>query len=48
VFLNLLTVYTAILTIALGQPWTGAQLLGGAIVIGGVVVTNWRAVVRRR
>jgi drug/metabolite transporter (DMT)-like permease len=48
VFLNLITVFTAILTIALGQPWTGAQLLGGAIVIGGVVVTNWRAVVRRR
>jgi drug/metabolite transporter (DMT)-like permease len=47
VFLNLITVFTAILTIALGQPWTGAQLLGGAVVIGGVVVTNWRALARR-
>ncbi|SDL18185.1 Threonine/homoserine efflux transporter RhtA [Glycomyces sambucus] len=40
VFLNLITVFTAVFTILAGQPWTAAQVAGGAIVIGGVVLTN--------
>lgn len=40
VFLNLITVFTAVLTILAGHVHTTAQLLGGAIVIGGVVITN--------
>ena len=48
VFLNLITVFTAILTIILGQPSHPAQFIGGAIVIAGVVVTNWQAFAGRR
>jgi drug/metabolite transporter (DMT)-like permease len=40
VFLNLITVFTAVLTVIAGQVPTTAQLVGGAIVIGGVVATN--------
>ncbi len=40
VFLNLITVFTAILTTLGGQVHTIAQLVGGAVVIAGVVVTN--------
>ncbi|KRE89970.1 multidrug transporter [Arthrobacter sp. Soil764] len=40
VFLNLITVFTAILTILAGHVHTTAQLVGGAIVIGGVVIAN--------
>lgn len=40
VFLNLITVFTAILTTLAGQVHTIAQLVGGAVVIAGVVVTN--------
>ncbi|GAA1680164.1 DMT family transporter [Glycomyces endophyticus] len=43
VFLNLITVFTAVFTILAGQPWTAAQLVGGAIVLGGVVLTNLKA-----
>ncbi|TQJ40608.1 threonine/homoserine efflux transporter RhtA [Arthrobacter sp. SLBN-112] len=42
VFLNLITVFTAILTILAGRVHTTAQLVGGAIVIGGVVIANAR------
>lgn len=47
VFLNLITVFTAVITIIAGQPSTLAQFVGGAIVIGGVVLTN-AGVFRRR
>ena len=40
VFLNLITVFTAMFTILAGQPYTAAQLIGGAIVIVGVLVTS--------
>ncbi|MGX5717078.1 DMT family transporter [Arthrobacter sp. MAHUQ-56] len=40
VFLNLITVFTAILTALSGQVHTTAQLVGGAVVIAGVVVAN--------
>ena len=43
VFLNLITVFTAAFTILAGHPYTAAQIIGGIVVIGGVVVTNIRA-----
>ncbi|MFC8521242.1 DMT family transporter [Pseudarthrobacter sp. NPDC057230] len=48
VFLNLITVFTAVLTILAGHVHTAAQLVGGAIVIGGVVITNAPAFRRQR
>jgi drug/metabolite transporter (DMT)-like permease len=42
VFLNLITVFTAAFTIVAGHSYTGAQLVGGIIVIGGVIVANLR------
>ena len=48
VFLNLITVFTAILTVLAGQVHTAAQLVGGAVVIAGVVVTNAPAFRGRR
>lgn len=47
VFLNLITVFTAVLTILAGQVHTAAQFVGGAIVVGGVIVTNARAFRRK-
>ncbi|MDJ0458937.1 DMT family transporter [Arthrobacter sp. NQ7] len=48
VFLNLITVFTAVLTVVAGQVPTTAQLVGGAIVIGGVVATNAPAIAGQR
>ncbi|HEY1158632.1 MAG TPA: EamA family transporter, partial [Arthrobacter sp.] len=48
VFLNLITVFTAILTVLAGQVPTAAQLVGGAVVIAGVVVTNAPAFRRQK
>ncbi|RRR96980.1 DMT family transporter [Glycomyces terrestris] len=48
VFLNLITVFTAVFTILAGQPWTWAQVAGGAIVVGGVVLANAGALRRGR
>lgn len=48
VFLNLITVFTAILTILAGHSYKAAQMIGGAIVIGGVIVTNARSFRRPR
>ncbi|MGB4778152.1 DMT family transporter [Microbacterium sp.] len=48
VFLNLITVFTAAFTILAGHPYTPAQLIGGVIVIGGVVLTNARTLLPRR
>lgn len=42
VTLNLITVFTAIATALLGRPISAAQLVGGALVIGGVVLTARR------
>lgn len=42
VTLNLITVFTAIATFALGKPISTAQLVGGALVIAGVVLTQAR------
>jgi drug/metabolite transporter (DMT)-like permease len=48
VFLNLITVFTALLTVVLGQPISLAQVIGGAIVLGGVVISNASAFARAR
>nr|WP_217509357.1 DMT family transporter [Pseudarthrobacter sp. C4D7] len=48
VFLNLITVFTAVLTMLAGQLHTAAQFVGGAIVVGGVMVANASAFRRRR
>ncbi len=40
VFLNLITVFTALITILLGQPATPAQFVGGGIVLAGVALAN--------
>lgn len=48
VFLNLITVFTAVLTVVAGQVPATAQLVGGAIVIGGVVATNAPAIAGQR
>ena len=42
VFLNLITVFTAILTLLLGQPVAPAQLVGGAIILGGIALASSR------
>lgn len=42
VFLNLITVFTAAFTILAGHAYTAAQVVGGLIVVGGVVLTNAR------
>ncbi len=40
IFLNLITVFAVIIGLLLGQPLTMVELLGGAIVVSGVVVTS--------
>lgn len=42
VFMNLVTVNVAVLTVLSGQAMTVAQVVGGALVIGGVVLTSAR------
>jgi drug/metabolite transporter (DMT)-like permease len=39
-YLNLIAVFTAIITVALGQPITLPQVLGGVLVISGVLLTS--------
>ncbi|MFD0045937.1 DMT family transporter [Pseudarthrobacter scleromae] len=39
-YLNLIAVFTAIITVALGQPVTVPQVLGGILVITGVLLTS--------
>ncbi|OAE02488.1 DMT family transporter [Arthrobacter sp. OY3WO11] len=39
-YLNLIAVFTAIITVALGQPITVPQVLGGILVISGVLLTS--------
>lgn len=43
VFLNLITVFTALFTILAGHPFTLPQILGGVVVIAGVALANERA-----
>jgi drug/metabolite transporter (DMT)-like permease len=43
VFLNLMPVFTAIASVAQGRPLTGAQVVGGALVLTGVVVASRKA-----
>ncbi|MFD9697513.1 DMT family transporter [Lentzea sp. NPDC059081] len=40
VFLNLITVFTVVMSAALGKPVTAAEILGGAVVLVGVAMTN--------
>lgn len=40
IYLNLLTVFTAMLSVLLGNPLTFSQLFGGALVIVGVILTT--------
>lgn len=47
VFLNLITVFAAVLTLLMGQPLTLAQVIGGTIVIAGVALANKQAFTRR-
>lgn len=46
IYLNLLTVFTALISLMLGNPITLPQILGGALVIVGVYLTNQRAAAR--
>jgi drug/metabolite transporter (DMT)-like permease len=39
-YLNLMVVFTAIITVALGTPLTLVQVLGGALVVAGVLLTG--------
>jgi drug/metabolite transporter (DMT)-like permease len=39
-YLNLIAVFTAIITVVLGQPITVPQVLGGVLVISGVLLTS--------
>ena len=39
-YLNLIAVFTAIITVALGQPITVPQIVGGVLVIAGVLLTS--------
>lgn len=43
VFLNLITVFTAVFTVLAGHPFTLAQIIGGVVVIAGVALANERA-----
>ncbi len=43
VFLNLITVFTAVLTLLAGHPFTASQVIGGAVVLGGVALANAKA-----
>lgn len=47
VFLNLITVFTALATVILGRPLTPAQIVGGVVVVGGVALANEQAFRRR-
>jgi drug/metabolite transporter (DMT)-like permease len=40
VFLNLLTVFTAVLTVLTGQAITLPQILGGLVILAGIAIAN--------
>ncbi|NIL75778.1 DMT family transporter [Rhodococcus sp. B10] len=46
VYLNLITVFTVLISVALGQPFSLAQAVGGVTVIAGVILTNLNALRR--
>jgi drug/metabolite transporter (DMT)-like permease len=41
-YLNLIAVFTAVITLAMGTPLTLAQIIGGALVIAGVLLTGMK------
>ena len=41
-YLNLMVVFTAVITVALGTPLTLVQIVGGVLVIAGVLLTGMR------
>lgn len=41
-YLNLIAVFTAVITLAMGTPLTLAQIVGGALVIAGVLLTGMK------
>ena len=47
VFLNLITVFTAVLSLVVGQPLTASQVFGGTIVLAGVALANKQVFARR-
>lgn len=42
VYLNLIVVFTAIATVLMGTPLSAAQVIGGAFVLGGVLLTSMK------
>jgi len=46
-YLNLIAVFTAIITVALGTPLTSAQIAGGVLVIAGVLLTGMKVRAKR-
>lgn len=47
-YLNLMVVFTAIITVALGTPLTLVQIVGGIMVVAGVLLTGLRGQARLR
>jgi drug/metabolite transporter (DMT)-like permease len=47
-YLNLMVVFTAIITVALGTPLTLVQVLGGALVVAGVLLTGTKGRARTK
>ena len=45
-YLNLMVVFTAIITVALGTPLTLVQVVGGAMVVAGVLLTGFKGQAR--
>lgn len=43
VFLNMLTVFTVIISVMMGKPFTLAQGIGGAVILAGVALANLEA-----
>ena len=47
-FLNLITVFTVVISLLRGQPLTAAQGLGGLLVLVGIILTQEHALRGRR
>ncbi len=48
IYLNLITVFTILIGLAIGERMTGWDLAGGLVVVAGVVLTTWSALRRGR
>lgn len=46
IYLNMLTVFTALISLILGKPITLPQIMGGVLVIIGVYLTNRKSIVK--